>query len=128
MGARRMDISVTVRLIRSFEYRNIKPIVLKAVDLDQSVSDFKALVNAEILSRSSISPVFRKHSYDTMKIQHIAHKSKTSDPVINTENDEKLILCETSTLKECGVGHETEISYFKREEYEKYKANPVLKW
>ena len=26
------------------------------------------------------------------------------------------------------TGHETEISFFKKEDYDRYKANPVLKW
>ena len=32
--------TITVRLIRSFEYRTIKSIVLHDVDLDQSIEDF----------------------------------------------------------------------------------------
>lgn len=38
-------VTVTVRLIRSFEYRNMKNIVLQNVDLDISVDDFKALIS-----------------------------------------------------------------------------------
>ena len=34
----------------------------------------------------------RKYSYDTLKVEHHAHGAKTSDPVINTEKDELLIL------------------------------------
>ena len=31
---------VTVRLVRSFEHRNFKPVVFRGVDLEQSVEDF----------------------------------------------------------------------------------------
>lgn len=35
---------VTVRLVRSFEHRNFKPVVFHGVDLDQTVLDFIQLV------------------------------------------------------------------------------------
>ena len=38
-------VTVTVRLIRSFEFRNMKNIVLQNVDLDISIDDFKALIS-----------------------------------------------------------------------------------
>ncbi len=38
--------TVTVRLVRSFEYRNMKTIVLQNVDLDLSVEEFKVLISA----------------------------------------------------------------------------------
>ena len=31
---------VTVRLVRSFEHRNFKPVVFRGVDLEQNVEDF----------------------------------------------------------------------------------------
>jgi hypothetical protein len=31
--------------------------------------------------------LFRKYEYDSLKIEHHAHGAKTSDPVINKEND-----------------------------------------
>ena len=69
--------------------------------------------------------VDRKFSYDTLKIEHHAHGAKTSDPVINTENDEKLILKTGLSLVEQGVKHETELSLFKLEDYLEYKKLPV---
>lgn len=41
-----MAVTVTVRLIRSFEYRNVRNIVLHDVDLSIHVQDFKVLINA----------------------------------------------------------------------------------
>jgi hypothetical protein len=63
-----------------------------------------------------------------MKIQHKSHGAKTSDPVINTENDEKLMLKPNLSLLDCGVENETEISYFKLEDYLAYQANPHTTW
>eukprot|EP00105_Crassostrea_gigas_P044644 XP_019928792.1 PREDICTED: UPF0538 protein C2orf76 homolog isoform X2 [Crassostrea gigas] len=103
--------TVTIRLIRSFEHRNLKHVVYHDVDLTQSVADFKEFV--------------RK---DTLKISHKAYGYKSNDPVINLEDDEKLILKEESSLKENGVENETEISFFKMEDYLEYKKNPHLAW
>ena len=37
--------TVTIRLIRSFEYRNIRCMALKDVDLDQSTTNFREIVD-----------------------------------------------------------------------------------
>ena len=50
---------------------------------------------------------------------------KTSDPVINTEDDEKLILRPGLSLGEKGVRQETEFSLFRLEDYLEYKKLPV---
>lgn len=34
------DVTITVRLIRSFEHRNFRPVVYHGVHLDQTVKDF----------------------------------------------------------------------------------------
>ncbi len=65
--------------------------------------------------------------YGFLQIEHHAHGAKTNDPVINHENDEGLILRAERTLKESDVRHETEISFFKYDDYMSYKENPVLK-
>ena len=67
----------------------------------------------------------RKYSYDTLKVEHQAHGAKTSDPVINTEDDERLILRPGLSLGEQGVRHETELSLFRLEDYLEYKKMPV---
>ncbi|XP_062586552.1 UPF0538 protein C2orf76 homolog [Saccostrea cucullata] len=103
--------TVTVRLIRSFEHRNLKHVVYHEVDLSQSVSNFKDFIKN-----------------DTLKISHKPHGSKSNDPVINLENDEGLILKDDQTLADSGVEDETEISFFKLEDYEVYKKNPHLAW
>lgn len=36
---------LTVRLVRSFEHRNFKPVVFKDVNLDQTVEEFITFVN-----------------------------------------------------------------------------------
>ncbi|VDI59931.1 UPF0538 protein C2orf76 homolog isoform X1 [Mytilus galloprovincialis] len=119
--------TITVRLVRSFEHRNIKHIVLHDVDFTQTVNSFKEAIKKDLVSMQGIPPPFKKYSYDTLKISHKAHGAKSNDPVIDIANDQ-LILEDGVTLVEAGVGNETEISYFKMEDYRKYQADPHLVW
>lgn len=123
-----IQATITIRLIRSFEHRNIRNIVLHNIDLEQLVKDFMEFIREKLKLAPSLPPPFRNFAYDTLKIETHAHGFKTNDPVINKEDDVKLILKHHRRLKDCGVKHETEISFFKMEDYLKYKENPVLVW
>uniref|UniRef100_A0A8C3LE52 Chromosome 2 open reading frame 76 n=1 Tax=Chrysolophus pictus TaxID=9089 RepID=A0A8C3LE52_CHRPC len=134
--------TITVRLVRSFEHRNFRPVVYHGVNLDQTVKQFIAFVQKDVPSRTGLPPPFKAYKYgcesykkrqnhkhgDTMKIIHQAHKSKTGDLVVSLEDDDKLILKEDSTLKAAGVANETELAFFCEEDYRNYKANPVSAW
>ncbi|XP_030642028.1 UPF0538 protein C2orf76 homolog isoform X2 [Chanos chanos] len=102
---------LTVRLVRSFQHRNFKPVVFRDVNLDQTVEQFIAFVKN-----------------DTMKIIHQAHGAKTNELVMSLEDDDKLILRNGLSLRECGVANETELAFFKIADYEEYKANPQTVW
>ncbi|XP_019335876.1 UPF0538 protein C2orf76 homolog isoform X1 [Alligator mississippiensis] len=126
--------TITVRLVRSFEHRNFRPVVYHGVRLDQTVKQFVAFVRnvflllIDVSSRAGLPPPFRNYKYDTMKIIHQAHRSKTNELVVSLEDDDKLILRDDSTLKAAGVANETELAFFCEEDYRNYKANPVLAW
>ncbi|KAM7097323.1 UPF0538 protein C2orf76 homolog isoform 1-T3 [Ciconia maguari] len=96
--------TITVRLVRSFEHRNFRPVVYHGVNLDQTVKQFITFVRKDVPSRTGLPPPFKNYKYDTMKIIHQAHKSKTGELVVSLEDDDKLILKEDSTLKAAGVG------------------------
>ncbi|XP_069791340.1 UPF0538 protein C2orf76 homolog isoform X3 [Narcine bancroftii] len=98
-------ITVTVRLVRSFEHCNFKPVVYHDVDVNQSVKEFLAFLQKDIPSKSGLPPPFKKYTYDTLKIIHQAHGAKTNDLVVSLDNDDQLVLKETNTLKEAGVEH-----------------------
>ncbi|KAM6934284.1 UPF0538 protein C2orf76 homolog [Xenentodon cancila] len=119
---------VTVRLVRSFEQRNFRPVVFRGVQLDQRVRNFMQLVRDDITTRDGLPPPFKKHAYDTMKIIHQPHGAKTNDLVMTLEDDEKLILQDEQTLRAAGVVNETEVAFFRREDYSLYKANPRTSW
>ncbi|XP_027020587.1 UPF0538 protein C2orf76 homolog [Tachysurus fulvidraco] len=119
---------LTVRLVRSFEHRNFKPVVFSGVNLDQNVEEFIAFVKKDVSTRSGLPPPFKKYEYDTMKIIHQAHGAKTNELVMSLEDDEKLILQNGLDLRACGIANETEMAFFKMSDYEKYKANPQTVW
>ncbi|XP_037542688.1 UPF0538 protein C2orf76 homolog [Nematolebias whitei] len=119
---------VTVRLVRSFQHRNFKPVVFQRVNLDQTVQDFMRVVRDDIATRPGLPPPFRKHDYDTMKIIHQAHGAKTNELVMSIDDDEHLVLQHDQTLRAAGVANETEVAFFRREDYGLYKANPHSTW
>nr|XP_046259945.1 UPF0538 protein C2orf76 homolog [Scatophagus argus] len=119
---------VTVRLVRSFQHRNFKPVVFHGVNLDQTVQDFIRFVRDDVAERPGLPPPFRKHAYDTMKIIHQAHGAKTNELVMSLDDDEKLILQNGQTLRAAGVANETEVAFFRKEDYGLYKANPKTAW
>ncbi|XP_029461181.1 UPF0538 protein C2orf76 homolog isoform X2 [Rhinatrema bivittatum] len=122
------EVTVTVRLVRSFEHRNFKPVVYHNVNLSQTVKEFISLVKNDIPLRTGLPPPFKKYLFDTLKIIHQAHGSKTNELVVSLEDDERLILKDESTLKAAGVANETELAFFCMEDYRTYKANPVSSW
>jgi len=118
--------TITLRCIRSFEHRNVKNIVVHKVDLNQTTAEFLECIKLKVKSAPGFPPPLRNYQYDTFKIEQQAHGFKTNDPVINREDDDKLILQLEKTLLDSGVKHETDISFFKMEDYLKYKENPVF--
>ncbi|XP_016006884.1 UPF0538 protein C2orf76 homolog isoform X2 [Rousettus aegyptiacus] len=122
------EVTITVRLIRSFEHRNFKPVVYHRVNLDQTVKEFIVFLKQDIPLRTSLPPPFRNYKYDKLKIIHQAHKSKTNELVLSLEDDDRLLLKEDSTLKTAGIANETEIAFFCEEDYKNYKANPISSW
>ncbi|XP_026150428.1 UPF0538 protein C2orf76 homolog [Mastacembelus armatus] len=119
---------VTVRLVRSFEHRNFKAVVFHGVCLDQTVQEFMQLVRHDVVTRPGLPPPLKNYAYDTMKIIHQAHGAKTNELVMSLHNDEKLILQDSQTLRAAGVANETEVAFFKKEDYVLYKENPKSVW
>ncbi|XP_028627352.1 UPF0538 protein C2orf76 homolog isoform X2 [Grammomys surdaster] len=70
------EATITVRLIRSFEHRNFKPVVYHGVNLHQTVKEFIIFLKQDVPLRTSLPPPLRNYKYDTLKILHQAHKAK----------------------------------------------------
>uniref|UniRef100_UPI00358E73DF UPF0538 protein C2orf76 homolog isoform X1 n=2 Tax=Myxine glutinosa TaxID=7769 RepID=UPI00358E73DF len=120
--------TLTVRFVRSFEYRNFRPVVYHRVNLSQKVKTFITFLREDVASRQSLPPPFRKHQYDTLKIIHKPHGAKTNELVVSLEDDDELMLNPDGALDTSGICHETELAFFKMEEYLKFKDNPVTVW
>ena len=98
-------VTIVLRLIRSFEHRTIRNVVYHDISVKVYVFDLIRFIKKDIQTRTSLPPPFRNFPFDTLKIQHKAFGAKTSDPVINTENDEELILSPNKTLEELSLIH-----------------------
>ncbi|XP_060227686.1 UPF0538 protein C2orf76 homolog isoform X2 [Meriones unguiculatus] len=105
------EATITVRLIRSFEHRNFKPVVYHGVNLDQTVKEFIAFLKQDVPLRTGLPPPLRNYKYDTLKILHQAHKAKTNELVLGLEDDDTLLLQEDRTLKDSGIGTKPSISW-----------------
>eukprot|EP01136_Pigoraptor_vietnamica_P005679 Opistho-1_new@37633 len=119
-------ITITVRLVKNFEYRTIKPLVLHNIDPNMTAKELMDLVNKRIGEISGY-PQYRNNNFDTIKILHQPHLSKTNNTVINLDHDE-LILSPDARICDGGVINETELSFFNRAMYEAFKQNPMNKW
>ncbi|GAA5865644.1 hypothetical protein JCM1840_003202 [Sporobolomyces johnsonii] len=122
------DIFVTVRIIKSFEFRTTKNLLLPHVDATtMTVGALKDFVREQIKTAPGFKP-FRTCQLDTLKLYTKAHGAKTTNLIINMENDEWILNDESATLQSIGIENEAELSFFNRELYEAFKLNPAQGW
>ncbi|CAH2446638.1 hypothetical protein PP7435_CHR1-2478 [Komagataella phaffii CBS 7435] len=126
------DSILTIRIIKSFPYRNVKNYVLTHVDLTrtnakQLLREMKLIIDQDI----TLKP-FCNVNYDSLKVYTHAHGFKSMNLVINLDHDNDWLLNvsdESVSLYDCGVRNESEISLFNKEAYLKFKSNPTVeKW
>lgn len=125
--------TVTVRLIKSFEYKNFRNVIFHNLDLSTlTLSDLEKMTRERISANPVLSRLFPTTSaapLDTFKRYYTRHSAKTNNAIINVGEDEKLVMHDyVSKLSEIGVEHETEISWFNWEEYQKFCNDPTFKW
>lgn len=125
------DSVLTVRIIKSFPFRNIRNHVFQHIDLQHTTpSQLMKLVQETIAKEGSLRP-YRGVDFDSIKIYTHAHGTKTMNLVINMDHEDDWFLDlqdDTKVLADYGIENETEVSVFRRDDYEMYKANPVDKW
>lgn len=125
------DSVLTVRIIKSFPFRNIRNHVFQHIDLQNTTpKQLFELIMQTIKTEGNLR-MCRNVGFDTIKIYTHAHGTKTMNLVINLDHDDDWILDvtdDTSSLASFGIENETELSVFKRADYEEYKGNPVDKW
>ena len=62
------NVTVIIRVIRSFEYRNIRNIVLKDISVSLTTEELKETIFRELHTAPGLPPPFRKYDYDTLKV------------------------------------------------------------
>ena len=68
--------TLVIRVIRSFEFRNIRNIVLKEIPLSITVEDLKSIINEKLKTAPGLPPPFRKYTYDTLKLYRQIYPKK----------------------------------------------------
>ncbi|KAF8327056.1 cytoplasmic protein [Amanita rubescens] len=124
----RTDATITVRVIKSFEYRTERNLVLHHINLEKTtVRELKDIVNRAIQSLPSWK-AYLNVTLDTLKLYTKAHGAKTTNLIINLDHDDWILDDESDILAVVGFENETEVSYFNRTQYSAFKKNPRTKW
>lgn len=71
-------VVLTIRVIRSFEYRTVKNLILQGIDLKMTVGQLKELITQKILTTPAFKP-FVSVKFDLLKIYSKAHGAKVSN-------------------------------------------------
>ena len=64
------EVTLSIRLIRSFEHRNLRFFPLHAVDLSWTTEKLMTVINERISTSTSLPPPFRKFEFDTLKVRN----------------------------------------------------------
>jgi len=122
------EATVTIRVIKSFEYRTERSLVLHRLNLETTtVGELKEIARRAIQTEPACRP-YRNAVLDTLKLYTKAHGAKTTNLIINLDHDEWILDDDSKILTYAGFENETEVSFFSREAYEKFKLNPEIRW
>ncbi len=129
-GTSSASATITVRLIKSFDYKNYRNLVFHGLDLTSTnLNQLAELVSQRISQNVVLSRLFPSDFLDTFKLYYQPHSAKTSNPIINVGGDEKLVLVDwVKSLLEVGLVDGCEISYFNWSQYESYIKDPKALW
>lgn len=133
------DAVLTIRIIKSFPYRNVKNHIIKSINLKETTPQklFEEIV--KIINTTGALRPYRNVAYDAIKVYTKAHGTKSMNLVINLEHPDadSVIFCADDSytvnqpeksLWEWGIDNETELSLFKWSDYVAFKENPEEKW
>ncbi|KAG1843604.1 hypothetical protein DFJ58DRAFT_687612 [Suillus subalutaceus] len=120
--------TITLRVIKSFEYRTERSLVLHMLNLEiTTVGELKDMARRAIQTGSGWKP-YRNVHLDTLKLYTKAHGAKTTNLIINMDHDDWIFDDDACTLAELGIENETEISFFNHAAYNAFKENPEIRW
>jgi len=122
------NATITVRIIKSFKFRTQRSLVLHNVNLITcTVTQLKELAQQAVAIHPGWKS-YRNASLDTLKLYAKAHGAKTSNLIINLDNDQWILDDNDKTLSDVGFENEIEVSFFDRKDYEAFKLDPETKW
>lgn len=120
--------TLTLRIIKSFEYRTEKSLVLHDINLEATtVGRLKEIAKESIQTQPGWKP-YRTVNLDTMKLYTKAHGAKTTNLIINLDHDDWILDDDSILLADIGFENETEVSFFNKELFGAFKANPETRW
>jgi hypothetical protein len=127
------EATVTVRLIKSFEFKNFRNVVFHGLNLSSlNITDLERMTRERIAASpllSKLFPIDSQFPLDTFKRYYTRHAAKTNNAIINMGDDQNLVLCDHSkSLSDLGFTHETEISFFNWDQYPEFCNDPKFKW
>ncbi|KAJ8456577.1 hypothetical protein ONZ51_g12040 [Trametes cubensis] len=124
------DATLTVRVIKSFEYRTEKSLILHHVNLETTTvgqlkeTRYKPWLSVVAIQTQPAWKPYRNVALDTIKLYTKAHGAKTTNLIINLDHDEWIFEDDSKTLAEMGLENESEVSFFNRQLYEDFKQHP----
>ncbi|KAF8892690.1 hypothetical protein BD779DRAFT_1798686 [Infundibulicybe gibba] len=120
--------TLTVRIIKSFEFRTERSLVLHKIDLENTtVGQLKDIARQAVLTQPGWKP-YRNVNLDTIKLYTKAHGAKTTNLIINLDHDDWVLRDDDATLEGLGFENETEVSFFNRDLYDAFKLDPKTSW
>ena len=122
-------MTLTIRLIRSFVFRNIKHMILHDISPQMTFAQLKQMISDTIQKDPKYLP-FRKHFFDTIQLYYRPHEFKPNFLVIDSSLKDLTsgIFEDNQTLHEQQICNETEFSFFNLVEYLEFMKSPVEKW
>ncbi|KIK77118.1 hypothetical protein PAXRUDRAFT_397247 [Paxillus rubicundulus Ve08.2h10] len=123
------EATITIRVIKSFEYRTERSLVLHKLNLETTtIASIQSLSTNSAVQAGPAWRPYRNTVLDTFKIYTKAHGAKTTNLIINLDHDEWILDDGRKILADAGFENETEVSFFNRQAYENFKLNPEIRW
>lgn len=121
-------IIIIIRLIKSFEYRNIKTISI-SLDSDNITLGYLCQLLNDKLDNSPELARYKSTPYDSYNIHYRKFGAKSNDPVVNHVNPiYALNEHENILIRDLNIENECELSFFSIKDYNNYKDHPQRKW
>ncbi|KAJ6546415.1 hypothetical protein DFH09DRAFT_1039996 [Mycena vulgaris] len=119
--------TLTLRIIKSFEFRTERSLVLHNVNLESTtVAELKDIARKAVANQPGWKP-YRNVVLDTLKLYTQAHGAKTTNLIINLDHDDWILDNDSEVLANLGFENETEVSFFNKELYTQFQANPQVR-